>query len=138
MSHHVESDRLIVAHLEGAATRHAGWRNPEGPAREAALQELRTIATVASPGRRGSPHQPAAELRADLLAEVAGILLGFAAVDSHPEQKVIAATLLIEAGADAVEVARWEQVGLERAAAPLVGPAHAGSARWPGASTAHG
>lgn len=122
MPHHQSADRIITAHLHGAATRHAGWRTPEGPAREAAIRELQEIAAAAPPAKRAA-----------LLAEVAGILLGAATHQSHPEQKQIAAELLREAGADETLIPQWVEVGRERAA-PVGPPFSASTAagrRWP-------
>lgn len=116
MPHHQDADRILIAHLHGAATRHASWRTPEGPAREAAIQELRDIATVVPAAPRGAIHQPAGELRRDLLAQVAGILRGAAEWESHPEQCEIAAELLVEAGADETLIPRWVEIGRARAA----------------------
>jgi hypothetical protein len=53
-------DRLLVARLAGVAKRDARWRKPTEPEIAAAATELREVAGD----------------RADLLAEVAGILLG--------------------------------------------------------------
>jgi hypothetical protein len=100
-----DPDRLVVAALAGAAARHAGWRRPEGPARQAALLELRDIATV--DGR----------LRTDLLAEQAGLLLGAAELEGPqaPHQR-LAAELLLEVGADRDQVEKWRAEGRRRAA----------------------
>lgn len=103
MPHHQDADRILIAHLHGAATRHAGWRNPEGPAREAAIHELREIVEAAPADRRGA-----------LLAHVAGVLLGAAEGTSHPEQAEIAAQLLIEAGADEDLIPEWTATGRAR------------------------
>lgn len=127
---HHDRDRIIAAHLQGAASRHAGWRRPEGPDREAAIMELREIATAAPAPLRGSPHQPVPELRADLLAEVAGIFLGTAPA-LHPEHHEIAADLLIEAGADTARLEHWAAVGRKRATAGQPRPAGTAAARWP-------
>ena len=56
-----ELDRLTVARLTGAAWRHASGWEPAGTETAAAVRELREIA-----GARG-----------DLLAEVAGLLIGY-------------------------------------------------------------
>lgn len=133
MSHHQDSDRIITAHLHGAATRHAGWRDPEGPAREAAIRELQEIATVTPRPVSGAIHQPTGVLRRDLLAEVAGILLGAAEGASHPEQAQIAAGLLIEAGADETLIPEWTVTGRERTArqGPPFSETPAQERRWP-------
>ncbi|MDL4812834.1 hypothetical protein [Actinomadura opuntiae] len=88
MPHALVVDRLITARLLAVATRHAGWRVPWGPDRAAALLELRQVATEQVKRRR--PHPPAERIRPDLLAEVAGLLIG-TAPDSHPKQNAIAA-----------------------------------------------
>jgi hypothetical protein len=94
------SDRLIVASLNGAASRHAGWTNPDGEARDVAIAELWEIA----------------EGRADLLAEAAGILSGFErAGDPAAERHRIMAGLLIDAGADSELLEHWTEVGERRA-----------------------
>jgi hypothetical protein len=100
-------DRITVARLHGAASRYAGWTRPEGEAREHAVTVLREIATEESPHR-------APRLRTDLLAEAAGVLIG-AASPTHPEHHLIAAELLIGAGADEDLVEKWIPVGRERA-----------------------
>jgi hypothetical protein len=125
VAHHQDPDRLITAHLHGAASRHAGWRRPEGPAREAAIAELRAIATITPAAPPGTFHPPKPVLRTDLLGEVAGILIG-AAPDTHPEHNLIAADLLRDAGADEAAVQQSIPVGRARredAGAPLSGPA---------------
>ncbi|MCQ0012730.1 hypothetical protein [Actinomadura madurae] len=82
--------------------------------RARAVAELREIATVRPKPRCGALHEPAATLRADLLAEVAGILLGTAPPD-HPEAHRGAAELLVEAGADRGLLDHWIGVGRARA-----------------------
>ncbi|GAA2074389.1 hypothetical protein GCM10009780_08080 [Actinomadura alba] len=102
MKHYLpEPDDLIVAALHGAASRHAGWTAPEGSARQAAVTELREIAGG----------------RTDLLAQVAGLLLGYAPPgDAMHEHNRIAAELLIDAGADPGAVRAWIEIGGERRA----------------------
>jgi hypothetical protein len=102
MKHYLpEPDDLIVAALHGAASRHAGWTAPEGTARRAAVTELREIAGG----------------RADLLSQVAGLLLGYAPHgDAMHRHNRIAAELLIEAGADQDTVRKWIEIGGERRA----------------------
>jgi hypothetical protein len=93
------SDGVRAAWLQGAAIRHASWTRPEGAAREAALAELTQIA----------------DGRSDLVAQVAGRLLGFSPQGDmfHPQAR-IAADLLIEAGADEGLIGQWEAEGWER------------------------
>ncbi|MGH8964146.1 MAG: hypothetical protein ACRDXB_02285 [Actinomycetes bacterium] len=116
MQHRQDPDRIITARLDAAASRLAGQKPPTGEARADAVAELREIATVIPKRRRGSPHQPPATLRADLLAEVAGILYG-SAPPGHPEAYRDAADLLVEAGADRGLLDHWIAVGRARAAA---------------------
>ncbi|HEY9412505.1 MAG TPA: hypothetical protein VIP77_23220 [Jiangellaceae bacterium] len=130
--HHQPSDRLIVAKLHGAVSRHAGWTRPEGDARDAAVAELRGIATVSEEPKHGSLHQPRAEVRTDLLAETAGILIGFAP-DDHPEHHQIAADLLRDAGADEATIQEWIPVGRKRreGGGPAFSKAEAPPKQWP-------
>lgn len=76
-------DGIITAQLHGAASRRARWSEPTGQDREDALAELRDIA----------------DGRTDLLAQVAGTILGWhPPSDMDHEHFVIAAGLLLEAG----------------------------------------
>ena len=79
-----DSDRLIVARISGVAMRHANWREPAGDEIAAAAAELREVAGD----------------RPDLLAEEAGILLGFHEGGLNEPRARSAAQLLIAAGAD--------------------------------------
>jgi hypothetical protein len=91
-------DGIITAQLAGTAKRHAS-RKPLDV--EAAVTELREIANG----------------RADLLAERAGVTLGFYARENRDEWpcKALAAALLIAAGADLTRLTEWIPVGQERA-----------------------
>jgi hypothetical protein len=113
MGYRQSPDRVIAARLHGAASRLAGWNPPTGAARARAVAELRDLATVRPPARPGTPRQPV--LRADLLAEVAGLLLGTAPAD-RPEANRAAAELLVEAGATRGLLDHWIGVGRARAA----------------------
>lgn len=115
MGQHQHQDRTITARLQGAACRLAGWVPPTGEARAAAVEELRAIATMKPQPQRGSPHVPLGQLRGDLLAEAAGLLLGTAPLD-HPQRNRGAAELLMEAGADRGLLDHWIGVGRARAA----------------------
>lgn len=108
MKHYLpEPDDLIVAALHGAASRHAGWATPVGAARRAAVDELSEVAGG----------------RADLLSQVAGLLLGYApSGDAMHEHNRIAAELLIEAGADPDTVGKWIEIGGERRATARADP----------------
>src|SRR5215510_16414785 len=94
-----DPDGLIRANLAGAASRHAS-REPLDV--EAALAELREIA-----GGRG-----------DLLAERAGVILGFRDEDERDGRwpsRALEAALCIAAGADLTRLTEWVAVGQERA-----------------------
>src|SRR5262245_3307564 len=94
-----DPDGLIRANLAGAASRHAG-REPLDV--DAALAELREIAAD----------------RADLLAERAGIILGFRDEDERDGRwpsRALEAALCIAAGADLTRVTEWIAEGQQRA-----------------------
>lgn len=101
-----ESDQLIVARLAGAAQRHAPWRKPTEAETTAAVAELLEIA-----GRR-----------ADLLAEVAGLLTGFYRETKEETRARAAAYYCVAAGARRDEIPRWIEVGRNRAAAARQSP----------------
>ena len=103
-----EQDRLTVARLTGAAWRHASGWEPAGAGTAAAVRELREIA-----GARG-----------DLLAEVAGLLIGYYRRTAEEPKARAAAYYCIVAGASLEPIPRWVQVGCTRAAAArLIPPA---------------
>jgi hypothetical protein len=103
-----DTDQLIVARLAGAAWRNAPGREPSGPETGVAVRELREIA-----GDRG-----------DLLAEVAGLLLGYYRQTAEEARARAAAYYCIAAGVDHELIPRWVQVGCSRAAeARLIPPA---------------
>ncbi len=95
-----EADQLTVARLTGAAGRHAPWRAPTEAETAAAVEELREIA-----GDRG-----------DLLAEVAGLLIGFYRETDQERKAQAAARYCIAAGADPDLIPRWIEEGQCRAA----------------------
>jgi hypothetical protein len=105
-----EVDQLTVARLTGAAGRHAPVREPTAAETATAVAELREIA-----GDRG-----------DLLAEVAGLLIGFYRATNQERKAQAAARYCIAAGADPVLIPRWIEVGQRRGALTRQ-PAHAGS-----------
>ena len=114
-----ELDRLTVARLTGAAWRHAsGWESA-GTETAAAVRELREIA-----GARG-----------DLLAEVAGLLIGYYRRTAEELKARAAAYYCIAAGAGVELIPRWIEVGCSRAAAArLIPPAVPGTRQvyaWP-------
>ena len=92
-------DRLLVARLDGVAKRHARWRKPTEPEIATAATELREVA--------GN--------RADLLAEVAGILLGASEGRLDEPRARAAAQLRIAAGADESMIPQWIEEGRRRA-----------------------
>jgi len=103
-----ERDHLTVSRLTGAAWRHAsGWEPSWAPA-AAAVRELREIA-----GGRG-----------DLLAEVAGLLIGYYRRTAEEPKARAAAYYCIAAGAGLDLIPRWIETGRSRAAAArLIPPA---------------
>ena len=99
-------DRLLVARLTGVAERHARWREPAAAETAAAVAELRAIAGG----------------RADLLAEVAGILLGASEGELDEPRSRAAAQLLVAAGADEALIPQWIEEGRRRAGAARLPP----------------
>jgi hypothetical protein len=114
-----ELDQLTVARLTGAAWRHASGWEPTGAETAAAVRELREIA-----GDRG-----------DLLAEVAGLLIGYYRRTAEELKARAAAYYCIAAGAGLELIPRWVEVGCSRAAAArLIPPAVPGTRpayAWP-------
>jgi hypothetical protein len=103
-----ELDQLTVARLTGAVWRHASGREPTGQEAAAAVRELREMA-----GGRG-----------DLLAEVAGLLIGYYRRTADELRARAAAYYCIAAGAGLELIPRWIEVGCSRAAAArLIPPA---------------
>ena len=101
-------DQLTVARLTGAAWRHASGREPTGAQTAAAVRELREMA-----GGRG-----------DLLAEVAGLLIGYYRRTTEELKARAAAYYCIAAGAGLDLIPRWIETGCSRAAAArLIPPA---------------
>ena len=114
-----EQDQLAVARLAGTAWRHASGWEPAGAETAAAVAELREIA-----GRRR-----------DLLAEVAGLLIGYYRRTAEEPKARAAAYYCIAAGAGLELIPRWIQVGCSRAAAARLIPPAVPEARqvyvWP-------
>ena len=103
-----ERDQLMVPRLTGAAWRHAPRREPTEAETAVAVRELREIA-----GGRG-----------DLLAEVAGLLIGYYRRTAEELKARAAAYYCMTAGADLELIPRWIDVGCARAAAArLIPPA---------------
>ena len=101
-----ELDQLTVARLTGAAWRHASGWEPTGAETAAAVRELREIV-----GDRG-----------DLLAEVAGLLIGYYRLTAEEPMARSAAYYCIAAGAVRAEIniflTRWPFPEVEALAAP--------------------
>jgi hypothetical protein len=94
-----QADRILVAQLTGEARHRARWRELTADEEAAAVAALRELAAD----------------RADLLAEVAGILEG-ASEGRHDELLARQASgLCRKAGADPEAITRWIAVGRERA-----------------------
>jgi hypothetical protein len=106
----LEADQVTVARLTGAAGRHAPFREPTVAETATAVEELREIA-----GDRG-----------DLLAEVAGLLIGFYRETKQERKAQAAARYCIAAGADPHLIPQWIEEGQSRAAVARL-PFHAGS-----------
>jgi hypothetical protein len=95
-----DADRLLTARLMGVAKRHAPWREPTQDETDAAVPELREIAGD----------------RPDLLAEVAGILLGASEGELDEPRSKAAASFCIAAGADQSLIPGWVEEGRRRIA----------------------
>ena len=112
-----QPDRLLVAEIYGEARHRARWRDLSSEEETAAVAELRTLA----------------DGRADLLAEVAGILEGTS--EGEPDEPLArqAAGLCRKAGADPEAIPAWIEEGRRRAAnarqPPFSGGLHDGGAR---------
>jgi hypothetical protein len=96
-----EVDQLAVARLTGTAWRHAPRREPSAAETAAAVRDLREIAAG----------------RGDLLAEVAGLLIGYYRGTAEEPKARAAAYYCITAGAGLELIPRWIEVGCSRAAA---------------------
>jgi len=94
------ADRILVAQLTGEARRHAQWQPLTAEEEAAALAELRALAAG----------------RADLLAEVAGILEGTSEGELDERLARSAARLCREAGADPEAIPAWIEEGRRRSA----------------------
>jgi hypothetical protein len=120
------ADRILISQLHGEAKHHARWRELTEAEHEAAVGELRKLAGG----------------RADLLAHVAGILLGFTEGEFDEPLARQAAGLCREAGADLEAIPAWVDVGRERRAAanrmPFSGGLRPPVQPPPGRSPRHG
>jgi hypothetical protein len=93
-----DPDRILCARLSGTAVRLARASGPIGEA----VAELRALA-----GGRG-----------DLLAETAGVMAGAWTARIGTGDDLLAAGLLVLAGANHIEIGRWVDVGRERVTTP--------------------
>ena len=109
-----QADRLLVAELYGEARRRAQWRDLSSDEETAAVAELRTLA----------------DGRADLLAEVAGVLEGAREGELDEPLARQAAGLCRAAGADPEAIPAWIEEGRRRRTAarkpPFSGGLHGG------------
>jgi hypothetical protein len=114
-----QADRILVAQLTGEARFRAKWRPLTGDEEAAAVAGLQALAGG----------------RADLLAEVAGLLEG--ASEGRPDEPLArqAAALCRAAGADPDAIPAWAAEGRRRRATadqpPFSGGLHGGGARRP-------
>ena len=95
-----QADRILLAQLMREARHHAKRRELTGAGQATAVAGLRELAAG----------------RADLLAEVAGILEGFHEGEPREPLARQAAQLCRDAGADPVQIPAWIDVGRRRAA----------------------
>jgi hypothetical protein len=93
-----QADRLLVAELFGEARHRAKWRELTGAEEAAGVSALRELAGG----------------RADLLAEVAGILEGTSEGELDEPLARSAAQLCRKAGADSEAIPRWAAEGRRR------------------------
>jgi hypothetical protein len=96
-----QANRLLVAEIYGEAHHRARWRDLTGAEEAAAVTELRELA----------------DGRADLLAEVAGVLEGTREGELDEPLAGQAAGLCRKAGADAEAIPAWIAEGQRRRAA---------------------
>jgi len=130
------ADRIAVAQLDGAVSRHASWKTElTEDELAAAVRELQEIT-------KDRPAGPA------LMAEVAGLGLGARTGIPLEEDKArIEANILVAAGADTTLIECWTRIGAERASlarqppfgARVLGPSHRPRpvARCPPCSACH-
>ena len=91
-------DRILIAQLTGTAKRHAKWRELTEDEEAVAVAELRELAAG----------------RADLLAEVCGIIEGFVEGTIQEPHAKSAADLCRKAGADPEVIPAWIEIGRAR------------------------
>jgi hypothetical protein len=109
-----QADRILVAQLTGEARHHARWRELDSEEYGAAVAALRDLAGG----------------RADLLAEVAGILEGASAGELDEPLARQAAELCRMAGADPEVIPVWIEEGRRRRAAARMPPPSGGLRGW--------
>jgi len=118
-----QADRILVAEITGEARHRAKWRELSSDEEAAAVAALVQLAAG----------------RADLLAEVAGILEGASEGELGEPVARQAAGLCRKAGADPEAVPGWIEVGRRRRAAarmpPFSGGLRGGAARRRGGPT---
>ncbi len=100
------ADQIRVAELTGAARHHARWRELTPDERDAVVAALRELAAG----------------RADLLAQVAGLLEGFSEGQLDEPLMREAAELCRDAGADPELIPQWIEEGRRRRANALLPP----------------
>ena len=111
-----QADRILIAELTGEAGHHAKWRDLTEAEEGAAVAALRELAGG----------------RADLLAEVAGILEGASEGRLNEPLARQAAQLCREAGADPDLIPAWIEEGRRRRASAGLPPFSEGRQRRPG------
>jgi hypothetical protein len=105
-----QADRILIARLSGVARRHARWRPLTAAEESAAVTALRELAGG----------------RADLLAEVCGVMEGFAEGEMDEPLARQAAMLCRKAGADPEAIAAWIAEGRRRAVRARMPPLSGG------------
>jgi len=105
-----QADRITIAQLHGTAKRHARWRELTEDEAAAAVGELRELAAG----------------RADLLAEVAGVMEGFGEGQLDELMARQAAGLCRDAGADPDPAGEWVAEGRRRRAVASMPPMSGG------------
>lgn len=121
MYEHSQDDPTVVGPLYGAAMHHARWDEPTEADTAAAVAEVEEILG----GRKNGPA---------LLAEVAGILIGFHEGEIDEFRARVAAHYCIAAGADESLADQWIEEGRRRvglARQPPPGGMHGGATGRP-------
>ena len=111
---HSEEDQIIVTRLTRVARRIARWRVVTSEREAQAVKDLREIAGD----------------RSDLLAEVAGLALGFGETQGDAIVLRHIAVLCAKAGADPEQVREWIEVGRHRSGFAGIPPATVGRPRY--------